>query len=61
MRQTFKAKDEDTLWQLETELRGLGFKWNTVGNSGKDSHVKKILENMTRCLRTFTFTQETAR
>lgn len=41
MRQTFKAKDEDTLWQLETELRGLGFEWN----SGTDSHVKKILEN----------------
>ncbi|MRC99733.1 hypothetical protein GH856_27130 [Bacillus thuringiensis] len=40
MRQTFKAKDEDTLWQLETQLRGLGFKWN----SGKDSHVKNILE-----------------
>ena len=41
MRQTFKAKDEGTLWELESELRGLGFKWS----SGTDSHVKKILEH----------------
>lgn len=40
MRQTFKAKDEGTLWELESELRGLGFRWS----SGEDSHVKKILE-----------------
>lgn len=40
MRQTFKAKDENTLWELEGELRGLGFKWS----GGEDSHVKRILK-----------------
>lgn len=40
MRQTFMAKDEGTLWELEGELRGLGFKWS----GGEDSHVKKILK-----------------
>lgn len=40
MRQTFKAKDEGTLWELEGELRGLGFKWS----GGEDSHVKRILK-----------------
>lgn len=40
MRQTFRVKDEGTLWQLESELRGLGFKWS----GGQDSHVKRILK-----------------